>query len=151
MKKLITIIIAALIICPQLAFAKVPTDVLERAARGAVSEIKTFPLVYDADIYVDNDRKIIMMYLVMNAAASKATALDTADSFIRIYSVLARHEGSGTTAPDKDSYGSLFDEYTILMGVAPSNATNDRAKWYYDYAISPSAHTRQGPSNPRWR
>ena len=96
--------------------------------------------VNDSYIKVDETHKLIIMSLVVNAATNRATALDLGDKMIRLFSANAVDAGSGTTMPSGRNYGSLFDEYTISLGIAPSHAIEDQSRWIYSGTIRPGTH-----------
>ena len=134
------------IICG-LSFSNVAQAVPHSALSQAVYKTKKdlsdrdiFPLVNDSYIKVDETHKLIIMSLVVNAATNRATALDLGDKMIRLFSANAVDAGSGTTMPSGRNYGSLFDEYTISLGIAPSHAIEDQSRWFYSGTIRPGTH-----------
>lgn len=122
---------------------------LDKAATDTVEELKNknnFPLVRDASIKVDREKKEVTMTLVVNNATNKKTALDLADTMIRRFSSNVVIHDSSFTMPSNDSYGSLFDTYNIAIAVAPSQFIDNRSKWLYDQYIMKGMHTKQGPN-----
>ena len=45
----------------------------------------------------------------------------------------------------KDYYGGLYDEYGIMIGVAPKNQVNNKDKWFVYQYITKGMHTKQAP------
>mgnify|MGYP000886667663 CR=1 FL=1 len=121
---------------------------LDKAVTATIEELKNkdnFPLVKDASIKVDREKKEVTMTLVVNNATNKKAALDLADTMIRRFSSNVVIHDSSFTMPSKDSYGSLFDSYNIAIGVASSQFVDNRSKWLYDQYIIKGMHTKQGP------
>ena len=102
-------------------------------------------------IEIDDANTMVIMTMVLKSDTSKEEALFLGDSLIRLFSINAVKAGLNVTMPTENNYGSLFDEWNIYLGIAPENAVNDDSKWYYHYVITRGQHTKQGPSNPRWR
>ena len=124
------------------------TSAINQAVGDTIAEFKNpqnYPLVKDVSIKVDQDKKEVTMALVVNPATNKKAALDMADTLIRRYASNVVIHDSSFTMPTKDSYGSLFDTYNILIGVAPAQYVGDRSKWLYDQYITAGMHTKQGP------
>lgn len=105
-----------------------------------------FPNTKSVSIKVDEDEKTVVMMAVMNDGLKKFVALDFADSMIRQFSSSVSMLNKKWSMPTKDSYGSLFDEYKIQIGVAPQSQVNNPDKWYYMQWIYPGMHTKQGPN-----
>ena len=102
-------------------------------------------------IEIDDANKIVIMTMVLKSDTNKEKALFLGDSLIRLFSINAVKSGLDVTMPTENNYGSLFDEWNIYLGIAPENAVTDDSKWYYHYVITRGQHTKQGPSNQRWR
>ena len=122
---------------------------LDKAVTETVEELKNknnFPLVRDASIKIDREKKEVTMTLVVNNATNKKKALDLADTMIRRFSSNVVIHDSSFTMPSNDSYGSLFDTYNIAIAVAPSQFIDNRSKWLYDQYIMKGMHTKQGPN-----
>ena len=139
---------------PDIAEAAISKNVFDRAVADTKQELMysgRYPMIVDIDISLREHPTDVVMALVVKSATDRVTALNLGEELIRCFSRNAVKNGSGTTMPTKDNYGSLFDEYGIYLAIAPKHATTDPSQWYYNYVISPRAHMAQGPGNPRWR
>ena len=103
------------------------------------------PMVADAYIEVDYNKKLVTMTMVVNPTTDKSAALELADTMIRRFSSNVVTYDSSFTAPSGNSYGSLFDKYDIAISVAQAQHKDNRSKWLYDQYITKGMHTKQGP------
>ena len=113
---------------------------------GDLTNKEFFPHTRDVSIKEDEDDKTIIMMAVMDDGLKKWVALEFADSMIRQFSATAAMLNKKWTQPTADSYGSIFDEYKIQVGVAPASQVNNPDKWYYMQWVYPGMHTSQGPN-----
>lgn len=127
--------------------APIKTEYIDQAAVATMNELKNhqnYPLVRDVYIVANHEKKEVTIALVVNGATNKKTALNLADTAIRRVSSNAVYNNS-FTMPTADSYGSLFDTYSIHIAVAPDYAAADPSKFLYEQYIMPGMHTKQGP------
>lgn len=121
---------------------------INKAIPETVQEMKDkryHPMVADAYIEVDYNKKLVTMTVVVNPTTDKSAALELADTMIRRFSSNVLTHDSSFTAPSGNSYGSLFDKYDIAIAVAQVQHKDDRSKWLYDQYITKGMHTKQGP------
>ena len=121
---------------------------INKAIPETVQEMKDkryHPMVADAYIEVDYNKKLVTMTVVVNPTTDKSAALDLADTMIRRFSSNVLTHDSSFTAPSGNSYGSLFDEYDIAIAIAQVQHKDNRSKWLYDQYITKGMHTKQGP------
>lgn len=121
---------------------------INNAIPETVQEMKDkryHPMVADAYIEVDYNKKLVTMTMVVNPTTDKSAALELADTMIRRFSSNVLTHDSSFTAPSGNSYGSLFDKYDIAIAVAQVQHKDDRSKWLYDQYITKGMHTKQGP------
>lgn len=121
---------------------------INKAIPETVQEMKDkryHPMVADAYIEVDYNKKLVTMTVVVNPTTDKSAALDLADTMIRCFSSNVLIHDSSFTAPSGNSYGSLFDEYDIAIAIAQVQHKDNRSKWLYDQYITKGMHTKQGP------
>mgnify|MGYP000873231487 FL=1 len=121
---------------------------INKAILETVQEMKDkryHPMVADAYIEVDYNKKLVTMTVVVNPTTDKSAALDLADTMIRRFSSNVLTHDSSFTAPSGNSYGSLFDEYDIAIAIAQVQHKDNRSKWLYDQYITKGMHTKQGP------
>ena len=104
------------------------------------------PYTIDTHFSVDEKEKVVTMNAVMNDGLKKWVALDFADSMIRRFSVAVASRDSRYKQPGNDNYGTLFDEYSIHIAIAPRSQVDNPDKWYYEQWIMPRMHLRQGPN-----
>ena len=123
-------------------------DAINKAIPETVQEMKDkryHPMVVDAYIEVDYNKKLVTMTMVVNPTTDKSAALELADTMIRRFSSNVLIHDSSFTAPSGNSYGSLFDEYDIAIAIAQVQHKDNRSKWLYDQYITKGMHTKQGP------
>ena len=113
---------------------------------GDLTNKEFFPHTRDVSIKEDEDDKTIIMMAVMDDGLKKWVALEFADSMIRQFSSTAAMLNKKWTQPTSDSYGSIFDEYKIQIGIAPASQVNNPDNWYYMQWVYPGMHTSQGPN-----
>lgn len=121
---------------------------INKAIPETVQEMKDkryHPMVVDAYIEVDYNKKLVTMTMVVNPTTDKSAALELADTMIRRFSSNVLTHDSSFTAPSGNSYGSLFDEYDIAIAIAQVQHKDNRSKWLYDQYITKGMHTKQGP------
>lgn len=120
----------------------------DKAIAETVAEMKNREInkyTLDAHISVDESKKEVTMTAVMQDGLKKWVAMEFADTMIRRFSSNAAMYNNSLTAPGKDSYGNLFDEYRIHIGIAPKSQIDKQENWYYEQVIQPRMHTKQGP------
>lgn len=130
--------------------AKAPSDkeIFDTVTKLLHEEFKNkkhFPYTIDTDITVDEKEKRITMMAVMNDGLKKWVALEFADTMIRRFSSEVSFRSDKWSGPTNDKYGTLFDEYSIYVGVAPLSQVKKQGNWYYEKYILPKMHTKQGP------
>ena len=121
---------------------------INKAIPETVQEMKDkryHPMVADAYIEVDYNKKLVTMTMVVNPTTDKSAALELADTMIRRFSSNVVTYDSSFTAPSRNSYGGLFDKYDIAIAVAQVQHKDNRSKWLYDQYITKGMHTKQGP------
>lgn len=121
----------------------------DKAIADATAELKNKEFnkfTQDVSITVNEKEKEVVMTAVMQDGLKKWVALEFADTMIRRFSSWAAMYNDSLTAPGNDNYGSLFDEYKIVIGVAPRSQVDHQDKWYYSKVIYPKMHTKQGPN-----
>ena len=119
--------------------------VFDKAIDKVTEELKdkqNFPYTKDVHFEVNNEKKEVVMTAIMNNGLKKWVAMEFADTMIRRFSFWAAFYNNTLKGPDKDSYGSLFDEYGIFIVVGSSA---DGKNNYYEKFIRPKMHTKQGP------
>ena len=124
-------------------------SVFDAAIKDVEEEFKNkefHPYTIDTHFSVDEKEKVVTMNAVMNDGLKKWVALDFADSMIRRFSVAVASRDNRWKQPGNDNYGTLFDEYSIHIGVAPRSQVDNPDKWYYEQWIMPRMHLRQGPN-----
>ena len=45
----------------------------------------------------------------------------------------------------KDYYGGIYDNYGIMIGIAPSSKTDIASEWFVNTYITKGLHTKQAP------
>lgn len=120
----------------------------DKAIADTVADLKNrefHKYTLSARIDVNEEKKEVIMSAVMMDGLKKWMAMEFADTMIRKFSSNAATYNDSLTPPGNDNYGSLFDTYSIHIGVAPQSQVDKPENWYYEKVIYPKMHTKQGP------
>ena len=85
------------------------------------------------------------MTAVLNDSTDPNVALDFADTMIRRFSSIAQMQDGNIASPSKDYYGGIYDNYGIMIGIAPSSKTDIASEWFVNTYITKGLHTKQAP------
>lgn len=97
----------------------------EFANKSLKEDIKaTEKLVKDIVVKVDENSKEIQFSIVVNPAVNDAYVLDLIDTVLRKYNMFCGAGGSS-----KDKYGNLYDDYSVMIGIATPANINNTNKW----------------------
>lgn len=115
-----------------------------RETTQSLTNKNNYPFVKNVSFTVDEDKKQITMDAVVDASLAPDKALDFAETMIRQFALFAPKDEDAPRS-SKYYYGSIYDKYAILIGIAPSNNVKDTSKWYVLHYIEPGMHTKQAP------
>lgn len=101
-----------------------------------------FPFAKDVYVTVDEDKKKITFSAVVGDSTDPEVALDYADTIVRQYNLMANMQDNNIKLGSKDYYGGLYDEYDILVGIAPQSKTDDTEQWFVFDASIAGAHQK---------
>lgn len=104
-----------------------------------------FPYVNDVYAKVDESSKQITLTAVVSDSTSPEVALDFADTMIRRFNSIAQMQDSKIKSAGNEYYGGIYDDYNLLIGVAPVSKMSDTKHWFVYDAISKGMHARQSP------
>lgn len=108
------------------------------ATKQLKEDIKaTESLVQDIHVAVNEDKKEITFSIVVNAAVKDSYVIDLIDTVLRKYNMFCGKGGS-----NKEKWGALYDEYSIMVGVATPATVNNPDKWLVYEAVKPEVQTR---------
>lgn len=82
------------------------------------------------DVYVGCDGDMIRLTAVVDPSTADDVVLDYVDTMLRRLGTLAHQQNDSFTMPDKNSYGGLFDSYSVMIGVAPLGSESNQDEWY---------------------
>lgn len=108
--------------------------------KESVLDQEFFPFAKDIYVVVDEEKEQITFSVVVGDATDPEVALDYADTVIRRYNLMANMQDSSIALGGKDYYGGLYDQYDVLIGVAPQSKTNDTDEWFVFDAVISGAH-----------
>lgn len=94
-------------------------------------------LVEDVFVVVDEDKKELKFSLVVNAAVNDKYILEIIDSMLRKYNLFCFAGGS-----NKEKWGNLYDEYSIVVGVASKANINNPDKWFVYEGVAKGVQTQ---------
>lgn len=117
---------------------------IDEMARKDFLNSETYPLVQDISFsMVDrNGRKVIALSAIVGDSISKENLLSLADSMLRSYGSWASLLYEDTfSAPSKDSYGSVFDDYDAWVIIVP--ASDPKHKVYISTPIPAGMQTKK--------
>ena len=97
-----------------------------------------YTFVNDYHIEVDQTDKRITITAVVGDATAPEEALDFADTVVRQLNLYAKMQDGSIKPSTKDFYGGIYEEYSLLVGVAPaSKATSEQIdEWFVFDSIS---------------
>lgn len=101
-----------------------------------------FPYARDVYVAIDEQKKEIIFSAVVDDSTDPEVALDYADSLVRQYNLMANMQDSNIQLASKDYYGGLYDQYDVLIGVAPMSKTDNQDEWFVFHAIIAGAHDK---------
>lgn len=101
----------------------------------------SFNYVKDVSIEVKEDKKQIVFSAVLDDATDPQLALDYADTMIRQFNLFASTQDDSISLGNKDFYGGLYNEYQIMLGIAPLSKIENQSEWFVFDVIGAKAHT----------
>lgn len=99
--------------------------------------LKYEKLVQDIHVEVDEKKSQITFSIVVNAAVNDKYVLDLIDTVLRKYNLFCYVGGSS-----KEKWGNLYDDYSLMIGVATPFTINDPDKWLVYDAVAKGVQTR---------
>lgn len=103
---------------------------------------ENYPYVKDVHIEVNDDKKEIIFMAILSDSTDPEDALDYADLMIRQLNMWARMQDESIASSTKDSYGGLYDVYSIRIGIAPLSQSQNQSKWFVSDYINKGLHTK---------
>lgn len=116
-------------------------DALTHQVVAEITNTTNYPMAKDAAIYLADDK--LLLVLVVDDLTDDQTALDYADSFIRLFSLYANVTDDTIKPAGADYYGSLYDVYDLEIAVAPLSQSDNQDNWYIHDFVSAGMHTKQ--------
>ena len=116
-------------------------DALTHQVVAEITNTTNFPMAKDAAVYLKNDK--LLLVLVVDDLTDEQTALDYADSFVRLFSLYANVADDTIKPAGTDYYGSLYDVYDLEIAVAPLSQSDNQDNWYIHDFVSAGMHTKQ--------
>ncbi len=116
-------------------------DALTHQVVAEITNTINYPMAKDAAVYLADDK--LRLVLVVDDLTNNQTALDYADSFIRLFSLYANIADDTIKPAVADYYGSLYDVYDLEIAVAPLSQSDNRDDWYIHDFVSAGMHTKQ--------
>lgn len=95
------------------------------------------------DVAVTMKEEQITFSAIVLDSTKPEVALDFADTMLRRFNLFAMMQDSTIETGTKDSYGSLYDVYDVLIGIAPQSQTSNTDKWFVYDAVAKGIHTKQ--------
>lgn len=108
-----------------------------------ITDPNFFSYVKDAYAAIEEDRFILTA--VVGDATDPQVALELADTMIRRFNAIAMLQKNSIAPPSKDYYGGLYDQYGVMIGIAPFSQQDNTDKWFVYQFILPGMHTKQAP------
>ena len=99
-----------------------------------------YPYARDVYVGVDEDQKQINFTAILDDSTDPSVALEYADTIIRQYNLMANMQDSNIALGGKDYYGGLYDQYSILIGIAPQSKVEDIKEWFVFDAVVAGAY-----------
>lgn len=102
-----------------------------------------YTYIKDIAISVDRVDKIITFNAVVADSTSPEVALDLADSLIRHLNLSAQLQNGNIKSASKDYYGSIYDEFDIVINVSSESNIRNSSKWFIRDGVMRGMHTKQ--------
>lgn len=99
--------------------------------------MKSEKLVKDIYVEVDEKKAQITMSIIVNAAANDKYVLELLDTVLRKYNLFCFMGGAS-----KEKWGDLYDDYSLMIGVATPATANNPDKWLVYDAVAKGVQTR---------
>lgn len=105
--------------------------------KESVLDSEFFPYAKDVYASVDEGKKQIIFTSIIDDSTEPSVALDYADTIIRQYNLIANMQDNSISLGGKDYYGGLYDQYNIMIGIAPLSKTENHEDWFiFDTVIA---------------
>lgn len=108
--------------------------------KESVLDSEVYPYAKDVYVGVDDGKKQINFTAVLDDSTDPSVALDYADTIIRQYNLMANMQDNRIALGGKDYYGGLYDQYSILIGIAPLSKTENNKEWFVFDAVVAGAY-----------
>ncbi len=108
--------------------------------KESVLDQEFYPYAKDVYAGVDEEEKQISFTAVLDDSTEPSVALDYADTIIRQYNLIANMQDNRIALGGKDYYGGLYDQYSIMIGIASLSKTENNKEWFVFDAVMAGTH-----------
>ena len=95
----------------------------------------SYDYVTDWAVALD-DSGTVTINVVVKDGTDPELALQVADDLVRQVSSAACNQSDELTGPSKDNYGSFYDSYPAMVGVAEQSKTSNTKDWLVFHSIA---------------
>lgn len=100
-----------------------------------------YPYADDVYISVNEDKKLIDYTVIVADDTTSEQAVQYATDLIKIFNDTASESDNTITKSSDNNYGSVFDEYDILMTIATEESVLNEKDWLVCQTIKAGEHT----------
>ena len=94
---------------------------------------------YVTDWAISDNSGDVSISVVVKDGTDPDAALQVADGLVRQVSAAACNQNADLSGPTGDNYGSFYDYYTAMVGVAEQSKTGDTKDWLVFHSIVDSS------------
>lgn len=99
--------------------------------------LKSEEFVKDIHVEVDEQKSQITMSIIVNPAVNDKYILELIDTVLRKYNLFCSAGGSS-----KEKWGNLYDDYSLMIGIATPTTVNTPDKWLVYDAVAKGVQTK---------
>lgn len=99
--------------------------------------LRSEKFVKDIHVEVDEQKSQITMSIIVSPAVNDKYVLELLDTVLRKYNLFCSAGGSS-----KEKWGNLYDDYSLMIGVATPTTVNNPDKWLVYDAVAQGVQTR---------
>lgn len=111
------------------------------AVSNSALDTNTYPYANDIYISVSDDKKLVDYTVIVANDTTPEQAVEYATDLIKMFNDTASEKDSSITKSSDNNYGSLFDEYDVLMTIATEESVLNEKDWLVCQTIKAGEHT----------
>lgn len=106
------------------------------SAKTYFEDRSEFPDTVQFRVFMDQDEKQIQLLWVVKDAITPANVHGYAEAALKNFNDIVAEQDNTISVATDTTYGSLWDDYGISLGIIPDSTKQDRDTWYIDALYS---------------